>query len=260
MSVSTTALPNSKDAIQQRVTAGQVTWAWPLVMLVSRTVLFALFQATIGVICALQGLSAPWNASVAWWPVTVTLTNLACVALLAWLARREGMRWWDLYRVERHRVGRELLILLGLLVVIAPAVQVPNVTVATWLFGDPQRAFDLFFRPLPLWVVYVCLVLFPLTHVFAELATYYGYTMPRLAALSGRRWVAISLAAFWHAAQHCMLPLLFDWRFILWRLLMFLPLAFLMAFILNWRPRLLPYMMVIHGLLDFPLVLMLLSS
>ena len=259
MSISVTALPNSRAAIQQRVAAGHITWTRPLAMLVSRTALFVLFQAAIGGIYALQGTPTPWDASAAWWPVTVTLANLTCIALLAWLARREGMRWWDLYRVERHRVGRELLILLGLSVIIAPAVQIPNIAVATWLFGDAQRAFDLFFRPLPLWAAYICLVLFPLTHVFAELPTYYGYTMPRLAALSGRRWVAIALAAFWHAAQHCALPLLFDWRFILWRLLMFLPLAFLMALILSWRPRLLPYMMVVHGLLDFPLVLMLLS-
>ena len=38
------------------------------------------------------------------------------------------------------------------------------------------------------------------------------------------------------------------------RLLMLFPFALMAALILRWRPRLLPYMMVVHGLLDMSLV------
>ena len=37
---------------------------------------------------------------------------------------------------------------------------------------------------------------------------------------------------------------------------MFLPLALYIGFVLHWRLRLLPYMMVLHGLLDFQAALM----
>jgi putative effector of murein hydrolase len=46
----------------------------------------------------------------------------------------------------------------------------------------------------------------------------------------------------------------------MWRALMFLPFALYIGAILNWRPRLLPYFMVVHGLLDASLFLFLLPA
>lgn len=45
----------------------------------------------------------------------------------------------------------------------------------------------------------------------------------------------------------------------LWRGLMFLPFALVVAFAIHRRPQLLPYLMVVHGLLDLQLPLMLLA-
>jgi hypothetical protein len=227
-------------------------------MLASRTALFALWQMAICGIYVLVGDPTPWDASVAWWPVTATLTNLTCIPLLAWAVKREGIHLKDLYRVGPHRMGREMLICLGLLIIGAPLVALPNTAIATWLFGDPQVAFDMMFRPLSMWVVALSLFAFPVTIALTEMPVYYAYAMPRVAALSKRGWVAVLLAAFWHVAQHCALPLILDGRFLLWRLLMFAPFGLFAAVVLHKRPRQLPYMMVVHGLLDVTTALMLL--
>jgi hypothetical protein len=84
----------------------------------------------------------------------------------------------------------------------------------------------------------------------AEIPTYFGYVMPRLEKRVGSM-LAVSLSALALAAQHVTLPLVFDMRFVLWRLLMFLPFAFLLAIALRWRPRLLPFLVIFHGLIDF---------
>jgi hypothetical protein len=42
----------------------------------------------------------------------------------------------------------------------------------------------------------------------------------------------------------------FDARFIGWRLIMFIPFGLLVAVLLRWRPPLLPYMVVVHMLMD----------
>ena len=68
------------------------------------------------------------------------------------------------------------------------------------------------------------------------------------------------LAAFWHAVQHCTLPVIFDVRFVLWRLTMFLPFALLIAVVVRRWPRLLPYMMIGHVLMDMQLGAMVLSA
>jgi hypothetical protein len=113
----------------------------------------------------------------------------------------------------------------------------------------------LLFRPLPAWAVWTAIFVFPTTIALAELPLYFGYAMPRL----GKGWGAAILAAFFLSIQHAALPLIFDWRFIVWRATMFSLFALLLAVALRRRPRLLPYLVVVHGLLDLQTALMFLS-
>lgn len=228
------------------------SWRWPLAMLHARTVLFALVQAAVAAGYALGGHPSAWEASVAWWPLSVCVTNVVCVLLLRALSRREGSSYAGLVGFAPGTVGRDLLATLGVLVLALPVAMAGNLGLATWLFGGIEQPLAMFVRPLPLGVASVCAVLFPLTIALSELPTYFGYVMPRLARLTGRRWLAVALSAFWLSAQHATLPLVFDGRFFMWRLLMFLPFALLLGAVLTWRPRLLPYLMGVHVLLDAP--------
>ena len=115
-------------------------------------------------------------------------------------------------------------------------------------------------RSLPLWAAYASLVLFPLTQGMAELASYFAYSMPRLESRGMRPWLAITLPALALSLQHIAVPLLFDARFLLWRGLMFLPFAFFVGIVLHWRPRLLPYMAIVHVLMDLSFAAMLPSA
>ena len=62
--------------------------------------------------------------------------------------------------------------------------------------------------------------------------------------------IAWAIASAFLGIQHATLPLLFDWRFSLWRAVMFLPSALFLGLVLKWRPRLLPYLMIGHFLID----------
>lgn len=222
----------------------------PWLMLAARTFLFAFWQGAIAVLYLLAGSSTPWAASTAWWTVTATLTNLVCIILLIWLFKMEGLRYRDLFRFKRDTMKTDLLLVLGVLALSVPAATLPNYYTALWLFGDSEAVLPLFFRPLPLWAILPTLVFFPLTIALAEIPTYFGYVMPRLEKQVGT-WMAVLLASLALAFQHVTLPLVFDVRFITWRLLMFLPFALLLGIALRWRPRLLPYLVIVHGLLDF---------
>jgi hypothetical protein len=192
--------------------------------------------------------------------VTATFTNLISLWLLSRLAHREGFRWRDQIRFERGTLKQDLLIYLGLTVISLPIAFLPNLAVGALLFGDATQASNMMIRALPAWVAVVTLAAFPITNALAELPTYFAYSMPRLQVLSGRSWIAIVLPAFWLAAQHCTLPLIFDGRFVVWRFAMFLPFALMIGIVVHWRPRLLPYMMVGHGLLDLQMGMMILSA
>ena len=81
------------------------------------------------------------------------------------------------------------------------------------------------FCPIESWMVYVLMVAFPITIVFAELATYFVYVMPRLQSRIKSKWFAILLPVLFLSIQHCTLPFIPDFSFILYRGLVFLPFA-----------------------------------
>ncbi len=232
---------------------------WPWIMLVLRTVIFAVFQALIAGIYFIQGVPAAWESSTGWWPITAALGSLVVIALLIWLYQREGQRYWSIFHFQRKTIGIDLLTSLGILVITIPVAMLPNVILSKALFGDQQVALDLLIRPLPLWAVAISLTLFPISIALSELPNYFAYALPRLEAQTKRAWLAVGLTSFWLAAQHISLPFLPDLRFMIWRLVMFLPFALMLAVILRWRLRLLPYLVVIHGLLDLSTALLVLS-
>ena len=223
----------------------------PVLMLGHRLVLFAVWQALIAVLYFFMGHAHPWVASVAWWPISAALTNFASFFLVRMLARREGTTWWQLIGADfrRQYLGKDLLWFLLVMVLAGPISMLPNVGLAQWLYGDYRIAVNLFTQPLPIVVAAVSLVAFPFTMPIGELPTYFGYVMPRLTRRLGSGW-ALVLASLALAFQHATLPLIFDWRFFVWRLLMFVPFAFLLGVAVQKRPRLLVYFMMVHPLID----------
>ncbi len=235
--------------------------AWiPWIMLPARTLMFAAFQTLIALVYLLAGSATAWNASAAWWPFTVTITNLVCAALLIHLFNGEGKSFVGLFRFQREHLKNDLLAMLGVLIITVPVALLPNILLAGWLFGDSTTALGLFIRHLPAWAAYTGFILFPVTQGLAELAIYFLYIEPRLEEQIGMKWLAVSLSALALSVQHVAIPLVFDGRFITWRILMFIPFAFLLGFVLRWRPRLLPYLAIMHGLLDLATAAMLLTA
>jgi membrane protease YdiL (CAAX protease family) len=215
-------------------------------MLVTRTILFALTQSLIAGVFLLRGEPNPWQASVAWWPISAIVTNFICLALLVWLMRREGKGLSYLYNYERGRLGRDLLMGLAFIFVAFPFAYLGLTGSTLLLYGGTMPDF---FFPLPVWAALLTLLLFAPTVALAELPTYLGYSMPRIEALTGRTWLALLLVVFWLAAQHAALPLIFEWKFVLWRFLAFIPLALVVGLIYLRTRRLIP-LMVAHGLID----------
>ena len=147
----------------------------------------------------------------------------------------------------------------GILIIAAPVSLLPNIVLAGYFFGSPEAALGLLLRPLPMWAAIISLVLFPLTQGLAEISIYFSYLMPKFKEQDMPSWLALSLPAIFLGAQHIAIPLLFNTRFILWRLLMFMPFAFLVGIVMNWRPRLLPYLAILHILMDVSFAVMLLG-
>jgi hypothetical protein len=228
----------------------------PLVMLGFRSLLFLFLQTLIAVTFLLEGSSEAWNESVAWWPFAVILTNLAGLGLLIRFYKQEGNSFWKVFIIERKSIKSDLIFMLGFLFIGGLIGYLPNIFCARWLFGDPQVALDMLVRPLPSWAAITGLIFFPLLQGLVEIPTYMLYAMPRLEAGGLRPWMAVGMASFWLSAQHIFAPFLPDARFIVYRLVMFLPFAILVGLVMRARPRLMPFMAVVHVLMDMSVAIM----
>jgi hypothetical protein len=221
----------------------------PWLMLISRSALFLVSQMLITLVVVVTGTKFAWNESARWWTFMAILTNLVSIYLLLRLFHMEGRRYLDAIRFSRATWKTDLLWLFGGSLIGLPIAAAPMNMLGAAIFGDALTPTYMMFRPLPTWA-FVLSFLFPLTIAFAELPTYFGYVMPRLAAQLKNGWVAWLIASFFLGAQHMFLPLILDGRFMLWRLGMYMPFALFAGLIIKLRPSLLPYFMIIHALMD----------
>jgi len=93
------------------------------------------------------------------------------------------------------------------------------------------------------------MILLPVTIVFAELPLYYGYSFNRIEENTGNKFLAMIYIIFFYALQHSFIPLLFEWEYILFRFLSFLPLMIVLGIIHNKKRALTP-LMIGHAFLD----------
>ncbi len=224
-----------------------------IILLPSRLLLFLIFQIFIAL------FQNSFEQSAKYWILSASMTNILSITALIYVFKFDGLRFFDLFSFDKTSLKKDILLFLGIALVCGPIVFLPNYYLSIWLWGDSSIPYNMMFKPIPLPMVYVLLILFPITIALAELATYFGYIMPVLKEHLKRKWLAVLIPVLFLSAQHCTLPYIPDIKFILYRLLMYLPFACLIGIILYKRPRLFPYFAIMHGLLDFGTVLVLLE-
>ncbi len=225
----------------------------PWLMLISRTVMFFLVQALIAFVLFIAGTADAWNESSRYWTWLALGGNIGSVFLLNRVFQLEGKRYLDLFRFERATFWKDLGLALGGFILAGPIGYLPMIGFANLFLGSNDTATAMLFKPLPLWAILIGF-LFPITIAFAELPTYFGYVMPRLEKQLKSGWLAWGIASLFLGLQHATLPLILNGNFILWRALMYLPFALYIGLVIKLRPRLLPFMVIAHALIDLSAV------
>ena len=251
-----TGTSNSPPAIQQRIHAGLIGWAGPLVLTTARTALILLVQAVVAMAFLVHGDPSPWRAQAPWWTVYATLVDSGCLVLLWIQTQREGIRFFDLFGIDRSQLGREVLWGLLYLVVLFPTVARFGSKLASWLVYRTTQLTPAMLAPgllsdrhLPRWAVVYSLSVFWMVWSPTEEVIYQAYCAARLKALTKSTWATVTLVGFWWALQHSVFPFVFDWRLIVFRFLQFLPLVVVFQLIYL-RTRCLPRMIIMHWPMD----------
>ena len=230
---------NSLPQINIRTAGGRIPWAGPLLLVVARPVLFLTFQAILALLFFTMRRPTPWLAAGAWWNVYGTLVDVCCLIGLRYYMSKEGIRLRDLLGPIQMRRGHDLFLSLGYFLLIFPFFIGGGYAMQVLLYGSAAKAPIVYLtqtHSLPLWATIYSVTIWWFISSPTEEATFQGYSLPRLQALTGRNWIALPLVCLFWTVQHCMLPFVPDWRFVLYRFFAFLPgLLVMMAVYLRTR-------------------------
>ena len=168
----------------------------------------------------------PWREAGRWWNVYGTAVDIGCLIGLRIYTRKEGIRIRDLIGPLRLRRGHDVFVGLGLFLLIFPCLIGGSILAQRLLYGslDPVTATYLTqLHALPIWAFVYSVTLWWVLSSPTEEIIYQGYALPRLQALTGHTWMAMVIVGFWFAAQHAVLPFAPDAKYLLFRLLAFIP-------------------------------------
>jgi membrane protease YdiL (CAAX protease family) len=215
-------------------------------MLFARSAFAVGAQGLVAVIFALRSSPAPWHDAEPWLPVYGTLIDAGCLVMLWRLTRREGIRLVDLVGFERTRLARDVLLGFALIPVSLVFI-LGGVFAAGWgLYGTPS---PYLYGRLPLPAALYGVLVWPFIWGLTEQMTYNGYLVPRFQVLCRSTSLAIVIVAFAWSAQHVFMPLTFDTKFMVFRLLSPVPNTVFQTFLYLRLRRLLPFA-IAHALMD----------
>jgi hypothetical protein len=243
---------NSKPALTQRRSRGQLTWGGPLLLVVGRSALILGAQAVVACGLWLRSHAWSWDAAAKWWTVYGTLVDVGCLALMVVYTRREGVRLRDLIGPVRLRWGHDLFLAVGILCLVFPSFPLAALAANWLLYGGaqpPAFAGLAAGRVLPLWGMIYSFSVWWLIWSPTEEMTYQGYALSRLEVLFESRWKAIALVGFWWAIQHPFLPFILDRKYVAWRFIAFLP-STIILMLLYLKVRRLPPFILAHWPMD----------
>lgn len=244
--------PNSNIALLRRRKAAMLTWYGLALMLFARAAFAVGAQAVVAAVFALQASPAPWHDAEPWLPVYGTLIDAGCLVLLWRLTRREGISLFDLAGFRRSRLVRDVLLGIALIPVSLVFIFAGTYAAGWIVYGTAKPPYFLGGLPLPA-ALYGVLV-FPFIWGLTEQMTYNGYLLPRFQVLCKSTNVAIAIVAFAWSMQHAFMPLTFDVKFMMFRLLASVPFSVFQTILYLRLRRLVPFA-VGHALMDGATVL-----
>ncbi|MCF8381459.1 MAG: hypothetical protein K9H49_17935 [Bacteroidales bacterium] len=208
-----------------------------------RTLLFIVAGVLMLFLPSFQGKTL-YDSSM-WWPMVCIAVNIITILFLFFLVRKEGKRFRDLINPDpAGKISiKEILWATPIMLFLG----IGGLMGFSWLIYGYLPSTNI--QPLPVWAAIIVLVLLPLTIVFSELPFYLGYCAPRINKITNNEVFSIVYPLFFYALQHSFMPVLFDFKHILSRFLMFIPLLIMIGIWYSRKKDLVP-LMAGHGFLD----------
>ncbi len=190
-----------------------------------------------------------------YWATQLTIVNVFLLWLMIRAGKRETRNVFDLFKTMSKKDTVFFLKVLIPLVIVAMG---PNMILSILLYQDPQIGATFLLSDMPLGLLLMNVTLFPVLQGLVELPFYFLFVMPMIKTKTTNPWIFIGLPVLFLSIQHAFMPFRADFVYMIYRSLMFLPFALLIGWLVHKRPRIMPYLVGLHVLMNASLFLMLL--
>jgi hypothetical protein len=148
------------------------------------------------------------------------------------------------------------LLFLKLLIPLFIVAMAPNIILSILIYQDPQIGTTFLIGDIPKVFLFFNIIFFPILQGLVEIPFYFKWIMPQLKPKFHSKWIYIGLPIFFLSIQHAFMPLRLDIVYMIYRSLMFLPFAIMIGILLDKKQGLLPYLMILHVLMNSSLFIM----
>ena len=211
----------------------------PFILQLFRSVLFIM----VGVLFAMSTNQSLEQAS-KWWSIICTICNIITIILLMTICKCEGTTYKKLIGYEKGEGNLKYTLFIVVIMLLLGMGGMYGFGFAIYGYVPVTMV-----QPIPIWIAAINVILLPLTIVFAELPLYFGYALNGIEKTTGNKVFSIMYPMFFYALQHSFIPVLYDWKHILFRFLSFLPLMLVLG-VIYYKKRKLTSLMIGHGVLD----------
>ncbi|TVP94556.1 MAG: hypothetical protein EA374_06575 [Acholeplasmatales bacterium] len=211
-------------------------------LLASRIVLLVTFQLITTILVVL--IKAPTSVIPAYWTVYVTLTN---GVLFVWMLKVIGVIHYRKIFAFSKPATLTFIKWLPLLLIAAMA---PNLALAYVLYGDIEAGAALLIYEHNTFMIVFNLTIFPILQGLTELPFYFLLMAPLLRARTHKLLISIGVPVILLSVQHMFMPFHLDGTYLVYRGFMFFGFALCIGILLYKRPDMLPYLVILHILMN----------
>ena len=165
-----------------------------------------------------------------YWTIIVVICNLLTIGVLLLLCKKEKITYLELIGFKKSKI--KTILLIGVVIAIIDAI---GAYLFELIFHDvATSSSEILMHSLPIWLVVVDLILLPITSTIAEEGLYLGVGINKLDNTY--------LAILFYAMQHCFFPMILNYRYFIYRFIVFMPSIIFMCIYYKKKKEILPIM------------------
>ena len=188
-----------------------------------------------------------------WWSIVASIVNIITILLLVFISKKMNISYAKLINYEKGKTKIKEIVIMCIITLSLSSI---GMYLSGFIcYGKLPYFAPMMATPIPVFLAIINFIVLPLTVPFAEDALYLGCGVNNIK----KQKLAIIIPAFFYALQHSFIPLLFDFKFIIYRFLSFLPLTIIFCYYYQKKKNIVP-IMIGHTIVEMASVVLVLVT